>query len=61
MTETLQGVLTSIFRQFDSGYLIAYINPGGHKIVGTLPDPVIGDKPALESDNIIMKFTNPDL
>ena len=44
MNETIQGILTSIFRQFDSGYLIASIDPGGHKVVGTLPNPVIGDK-----------------
>ncbi|NQS97864.1 MAG: hypothetical protein HQ591_05375 [candidate division Zixibacteria bacterium] len=44
MSETIQGTLIGIFRQFDSGYLIAYINPGGHKIVGTLPNPTIGDR-----------------
>ena len=44
MNEVIQGTLANIFRQFDSGYLIATIDPGGRKVVGTLPDPVIGDK-----------------
>ena len=44
MNEIIQGTLSSIFRQFDNGYLIASIDPGGHKVVGTLPNPVIGDK-----------------
>ncbi len=44
MNEVIQGILVSIFRRFDSGYLIATIDPGGHKVVGTLPNPVIGDK-----------------
>ena len=44
MNEVIQGTLSGIFRRFDSGYLIASINPGGHKVVGTLPNPVIGDK-----------------
>ena len=44
MDEIVIGTLVEIFRQFDSGYLIAYINPGRHKIVGTLPNPTIGDK-----------------
>ena len=44
MNEVIQGSLVNIFRRFDSGYLIASIDPGGHKVVGTLPDPVIGDK-----------------
>jgi exodeoxyribonuclease V alpha subunit len=44
MNEVIQGTLASIFRRFDSGYLIATIDPGGHKVVGTLPNPVIGDR-----------------
>ena len=44
MNESIQGTIAGIFRQFDSGYLIASIDPGGYKVVGTLPDPVIGDK-----------------
>jgi len=44
MNDIIQGTLSGIFRQFDSGYLIASIDPGGHKVVGTLPNPVIGDK-----------------
>ena len=44
MNEVIHGTLANIFRRFDSGYLIATIDPGGHKVVGTLPNPVIGDK-----------------
>ncbi|MBC8204513.1 MAG: hypothetical protein H8E87_03250 [FCB group bacterium] len=44
MNEVIQGTIAGIFRQFDNGYLIASIDPGGHKVVGTLPNPVIGDK-----------------
>ncbi len=44
MTEIIVGTLISIFRQFESGYLIGSIDPGGEKVVGTLPNPVIGDK-----------------
>ena len=44
MNESIQGTIAGIFRQFDNGYLIASIDPGGYKVVGTLPDPVIGDK-----------------
>ena len=40
----IQGTLNNIYRQFDSGYLIASIDPGGYKVVGTLPNPVVGDK-----------------
>ena len=40
----LKGELASIVRTFDSGYLIAFIEPGGHKVVGNLPNPNIGDK-----------------
>jgi len=42
--EIIQGALTKIFRQFESGYIIATIDPGGQKVVGTLPNPVIGDR-----------------
>ena len=42
--EVIQGTLIGIFRRFDSGYLIASIDPGRHKVVGTLPNPVVGDK-----------------
>ncbi|MBC8277882.1 MAG: AAA family ATPase [FCB group bacterium] len=43
-TEIIEGTLESIFRQFDSGYLIGSIDPGGEKVLGTLPNPVIGDR-----------------
>ena len=42
-TEIIEGTLENIFRQFESGYLIASIDPGRHRVVGTLPNPVIGD------------------
>jgi exodeoxyribonuclease V alpha subunit len=44
MNEIIQGTLTSISRRFDNGYIIASIDPGGHKMVGTLPNPVLGDR-----------------
>jgi len=42
--EIIQGTLAKIYKQFTSGYLIAIIEPGGEKVVGTLSEPVLGDK-----------------
>jgi len=42
--EIIQGTLSKIYCQFTDGYIIASIDPKERKVVGNLPNPVLGDK-----------------
>jgi len=42
--EVIQGRLSRIYQKSVRDFLIAAIDPGGRKVVGVLPNPVIGDK-----------------